>query len=180
MVNYKQGKIYKLVDNTNGNIYVGSTCQTTLAQRLSEHVSKYKMHMNGKYNYVTSFEIIKNGNYDIVLLEACSCETKDELHARERHYIESINCVNKYIVGRTKKEYREVYKETNKDHIKEYSKAYTETNKGKIKEYQQVNKEHIKENNKQYYQANKDKINERKRRYYQAKKEAMKLKNELN
>ena len=148
MVNYKQGKIYKLVDNTNGNIYVGSTCQTTLAQRLSEHVSKYKMYMNGKYNYVTSFEIIKNGNYDIVLLEACSCETKDELHARERHYIESLNCVNKYLkCSKNRKEYKKKYYEANKEANKEARKKYYEANKNYIKTFRDLKKEEAKKLN---------------------------------
>ena len=142
MVNYKQGKIYKLVDNSNGNIYVGFTCQTTLAQRLSEHVSKYKMYMNGKYNYVTSFEIIKNGDYDIVLLEACSCETKDELHARERHYIESLNCVNKCLkCSKDRKEYKKKYYEANKEANKEARKEYYEANKRYIKTYREFKKD---------------------------------------
>ena len=158
------------MNNTNGNIYVGSTCQTTLAQRLSEHVSKYKRYMNGKQHYVTSFEIIKNGDYDMVLLEACSCETKDELHARERHYIESLNCVNKRIMGsKDRKEYKHQYYEAHKEKFKEIQKEYNENNK-----------DHIKDIQKAYRLANGEKIKERKRRYYQAKKEAMKLNNELN
>ena len=36
VVNYQLGKIYKIVDNTNGNIYIGSTCETTLARRLNK------------------------------------------------------------------------------------------------------------------------------------------------
>ena len=36
MVNYQLGKIYKIVDNTNGNIYIGSTCEPTLARRLAK------------------------------------------------------------------------------------------------------------------------------------------------
>ena len=39
MVNYQLGKIYKLVDNTNGNIYIGSTCKPYLSSRLVQHKS---------------------------------------------------------------------------------------------------------------------------------------------
>lgn len=35
MVNYSFAKVYKIVDNTNGNIYVGSTCEPTLARKLA-------------------------------------------------------------------------------------------------------------------------------------------------
>ena len=39
MVNYQLGKIYKLVDNTNGNIYIGSTCLPYLSSRLAGHTT---------------------------------------------------------------------------------------------------------------------------------------------
>lgn len=39
MVNYAQGKVYKLTDNTNGNVYISSTAERTLARRLSTHES---------------------------------------------------------------------------------------------------------------------------------------------
>jgi adenylate kinase family enzyme len=111
---YSRGKIYKIVDNTNGNIYVGSTTEPTLAKRLANHRAKYKCYLDGNSKYISSFKIIENGDYDIVLVENCPCNTKDELHKRERHYIETLECVNKVVVGRTIKEYREV----NRDKIK--------------------------------------------------------------
>ena len=69
MVNYQLGKIYKIIDNTNNNIYVGSTCEPTLAHRLAGHVRNYKNWKTGKTNFITSFKIIENQNYCIVLLE---------------------------------------------------------------------------------------------------------------
>ena len=42
MPNYQKGKIYTIIDNTNGNQYIGSNCQNTLAQRLSVHCSDLK------------------------------------------------------------------------------------------------------------------------------------------
>ena len=174
MVNYQLGKIYKLVDNTNGNIYVGSTSQTTLAQRLSEHSSKYKAYARSMTHYVSSFEIIKNGNYDMILLEKFPCETKDELHARERYYIETLKCVNKELPGRTKKERSKTYREANKEHRKAYNEANKEAIKEQTKGYNEVNKEAIKERRKVYNEANKDKINEYNRLRYRNKNQALK------
>ena len=48
MVNYQLGKIYKIVDNTNNNIYIGSTCEPTLARRLSNHICVYKKYLEGE------------------------------------------------------------------------------------------------------------------------------------
>lgn len=181
MVNYQLGKIYKIVDNTNGNIYIGSTCEPTLARRLSGHVTAYKRYLNGKYGAVTSFKIIENQNYDIVLLELCPCDTKDNLHARERHYIESLNCVNKIVVGRTDIEYQDVNKtikkesdkllyENNRDKIKARSKAYRESHNDEIKQWREANKEAIKAHTKAYRESNKEKINAQKKAYREAKK----------
>ena len=111
MVNYENAKIYKLVCNKTGLIYVGSTCQRLLCKRLSGHVANYKQWKNGKYNYVTSFKIIENNDYYMELLEAVLCSGFDELAKKERHYIDSIDCVNKCIAGRTIKQYYEDNKE---------------------------------------------------------------------
>jgi hypothetical protein len=104
MVNYSNGKIYKIIDNTNNKIYIGSTVQS-LATRISQHRYDYQAYLKSGERMMTSFQILENGNYDIVLLEKFSCESKEELHARERHHIEKNNCVNKFIPTRTKREY---------------------------------------------------------------------------
>lgn len=129
MPNYSNSKIYKLIDNNTGNIYIGSTTQT-LYQRKAEHVSDYKKYLIGKHHYVSSFEIVKNGNFDIVLLEKYSCEDKSQLHIREGQYVRLNDCVNKLIPGRTKAQYRK----ENKEEIKIYAKKYQENNKNKRNE----------------------------------------------
>eukprot|EP00952_Eustigmatos_sp_NYUAD-ZCMA_P009908 40808-Eustigmatos_ZCMA.PRE.1 len=56
-------------------------------------------------DYVTSYKVIESGDYDIVLIEDFPCDNKEQLHARERHYIETLECVNKVIPNRTSAEY---------------------------------------------------------------------------
>ena len=150
MPDYSKGKIYKIVDNTNEKVYIGSTCEPTLAKRLAKHVGNYNSYLRGHGNFATSYKIIQNGNYNIILLENCPCETKDELHARERHYIETIECVNKIIPTRSKKEYNL----DNQDKFKQYYKEY------RIK-YESNNKEKISQNKKKYYQEKKEIKNEK-------------------
>ena len=137
MVNYQQGKIYKIECNVTDKVYIGSTCKNTLAERLAQHVRNYKCYLNGKSNYVSSFEILQNRNYDIVLIEIYPCNSKDELHARERYHTNNIECINQYKnqgmyneLG--KLEYQKQYHEKNKDIKNERSKAYRETNKEAI------------------------------------------------
>ena len=116
MVNYLESKIYKIVGN--GLTYYGSTCEPTLAKRLTKHRNSFKGYKSGKTSYVTSFKIIETGIFDIILVENFPCNSKDELHARERHYIENNECVNKNIPGRSIKE----YKENHRDKLRECRK----------------------------------------------------------
>jgi hypothetical protein len=166
---YKNAKIYKIVDNTNGNIYVGSTCKK-LCQRIAQHRVSYKQYLKGIPNYVTSFKIIQNGDYDIILLEEVKdCENKEQLRARERHYIESLDCVNKCIPIRMNEEH--------KDLKKEYYLENIERIKKQNKEYRDANKDKIKNKSKEYYENNKDKVLENIKNYKKINEEIIKIKN---
>jgi len=92
MPEYQNAKIYKIVDNTSNMVYIGSTCKP-LKQRLSGHVAHYNCYLKGKRNNVMSFEIIKNGDYDILLVESFPCNFKDELLTRERYWTTKIDCI---------------------------------------------------------------------------------------
>ena len=95
MVNYEEGKIYKIVCNKTGLIYIGSTTKHYLSDRLNEHSSRYKHYKDGKEKTKsTSYKIIDNGDYDIILIENYPCNSKDELRARERFYIDQFECIN--------------------------------------------------------------------------------------
>jgi len=135
MEKLKVGKIYKIIDNINGNIYIGSTIQT-LNQRLNGHKYDYNRYLNNKHNYVTSCDIIKNNDYRIELIKYVIYKDKKELHQRERYYIENNICVNKCIPFRTQKEYNKQYKINNKEH----SKQYYIDNKEYLKEYDKERK----------------------------------------
>ena len=133
-------------------VYYGSTTQK-LSYRLSGHRRVFKFFLGGKGNYVTSFEIVKYVSCKIILVEKFSCDSKEELFARERFYIENNDCVNRNIPGRTKEEYRQTRE--NKEKMGEYCKEYYENNKKKISEYKKewygANREKIAENLKEKY-----------------------------
>ena len=137
-----KGYIYKIYDNTNGNVYYGSTTQT-LSKRIAGHRAMYNKYLNGATNYTTSYSILSNGDYSYCVVEEIECENKWILRNKERFYIENNECVNKQIPTRTDKEYSEKYYEDNKTHIKECSKKYYEDNKEHIRN--NFNKEKAKE-----------------------------------
>jgi hypothetical protein len=169
------GYIYKIYDNTNNNVYYGSTIQK-LSSRLSGHRRDYKKFLNGNGDFITSFKILEYGDYAISLVETVEFNDKIELKARERNYIENNECVNKNLPNRTSKEYREANKDNLKEKNKEYYETNKEVNKEQRKEYYEANKEQIKEKNKQYNEKNKEQRKEQTKNYYQANKEQRKEK----
>ena len=63
-----KGYIYKITLNSTDRIYIGST-QKSLQTRLSQHESKYNIYLSGETNYLSSFEILRLGDFDIELIE---------------------------------------------------------------------------------------------------------------
>jgi hypothetical protein len=175
---YSKGKIYKITDTANNECYYGSTIQP-LSKRMGQHRIGYKAYKNGKYHKVSSFILFdKYGleNCFIVLVENYECKTKEELHQRERFYIENNECVNKVMPGRTAKQYFEANKEKIKEYYKEYREANKEQRKEYDKEYNEANKEKKKEYQKEYREDNKEKIKKMKKEWYEQNKEKIKNK----
>jgi hypothetical protein len=134
MVNYGNGKIYKIVSDQTDKIYIGSTTKTYLSQRMDYHRSDYKKWKNGKHHYVTSFDIVKYDDAEIVLIENFPCKTKDELHQKERQIIEQNKnvCVNKNNPIGTLADLRQQQREWNYRNIEKIKKYYKD-NKEKIR-----------------------------------------------
>jgi hypothetical protein len=88
MPNYSQGKIYKIVNDEDEEIYVGSTCGS-LRLRKAGHKSMAKrrpnQHVYAHLNEV-GWEHVR-----IILLQQISCANKDELRAAEQHWIDLLH-----------------------------------------------------------------------------------------
>ena len=140
MPDYSNGKIYKIVCNITNKIYIGSTT-VSLSQRLAHHRAHCKK--------ISSFEILKGGNFSIFLVEDFPCERREQLLKREREVIEQMDCVNKNIpILLNQEEKRESRNEA--------SKKWRSKNKEKINEY-----------NTNWNSKNADKKKELRRKYYQ-------------
>ena len=105
MVNYQNGKIYKIEDVGGNMCYIGSTTKDFLSKRMAEHRSKYQIWKSDPTNIkITVFNIFERYdiiNCRIVLLELFPCGSKDQLTSREADHIRTTECVNKVIPGRT-------------------------------------------------------------------------------
>lgn len=172
---YNKGKIYRLVNSVDDEVYVGSTIQS-LAVRKGGHKTDAVRCPNVKvYKHLNN---VGWDNVDIVLIENYACTSKEELNARERYWIEELKAsLNNRIPTRTVKEYMDA----NKDYFQQLRKQYEEANKDKIverkKDYYQNNKEVISNKRKQYKQNNKGKIAEQNKEYREKNKETIAVRN---
>ena len=143
MPDYKEGKIHKITCNVTRLTYYGSTVNS-LSRRMVQHWSDFKKNRGNSCN---SKLVLAAGNYDYCLVEKFPCDDKSELHRRERFYIESNECCNRQVPGRTPKEYHV----DNREKILKQKKEYRDV---------PVHKEKMVEYKKRYYEENKKKLSE--------------------
>ena len=146
-VDYSQGKIYKITNDYNEDVYVGSTCDT-LVKRFSAHKrSSY----NEKTKHRPLYTLINEIGFDrfrIQLIEDCPCEDLYQLRQKEGEYIRKLGTLNKLIAGRETKEYSKEYRHDNKEILQEKDRQkYLKSRDKKLsqaKAYYEKNKERIK------------------------------------
>ena len=144
MVNYQNGKIYKIINENNDIVYIGSTAEYYLSSRYAKH--KYKA-----------------PNHKIILIENYPCNSKEELCKKEQQIIQQYDNLINMRKAYSSQEEKKKYYENNKTEISEYKKKWYEENKTEInekhKKYREKNKEYKKKYLKKYREENKEKIN---------------------
>jgi hypothetical protein len=93
MRDYSRSKLYYIIDKTNGDKYVGSTIEK-IWRRKAKHKDAYIQYCKNNASWCASFNIIKNGNYEIELIEDYPCENDEQLRIREQFWIDTIDCIN--------------------------------------------------------------------------------------
>jgi len=137
-MDYKNGKIYRLICEETNKQYIGSTC-TELRKRLHNHKRTKNNNCRTKYFI----------NPSIILIEDYPCERKEQLLMRERYFIETMECVNKNRPILSEEERTEKMREISKKHY-------------------QDNLKKNKEKNKTYYEKHKEELNRKARERYAA------------
>lgn len=137
MPNYQLGQIYMVYSIENPeDRYYGSTIQP-LYKRFFVHKTEHFRKIDGKRKRGCSssqlFEKYGEEGLKIELVEKFPCNSKEELEAREGHYIRTNKCVNKNIPLSEGETYYIRYKD-------------------KVAKYQAKNREKISEQQKQKYQ----------------------------
>ena len=139
MVNYNNGKIYKIEDLAGEMCYIGSTTKHYLSKRMVQHRAMYKrwQEVDGAKN-ISVFRIFEKYGMDycrIILVELCPCNTRDELLKREAYHMKLFECVNKtrpILTEEEKLEYQKAYHEKNRDKLNTDASTYYKENKVSI------------------------------------------------
>ena len=168
-MNYAAAKVYKIYSPTRPELgeYYGTTCQP-LSKRMAQHRSDHKHNRSS----TKAAAIIESGDASIILVEACvGVTSKEELNAREAHWIRNNECVNRAVPGRTRAEYYAEHKEEiaaavkaycaeHKEEIAATRKAYRDKHKEEMAAYQAVyraeHKEEIAAYSADYYANNRE------------------------
>ena len=124
---FKKAKIYKITNDYNDDIYIGSTCDT-LIKRYIKHKSKMKTENTKLYIFMNKIGIER---FRIELIENYPCEDKYQLLQRESYWIREIGTLNdrlSYVSTDERKLYMNLYNksyaEINKEEIKMKKKIY--------------------------------------------------------
>ena len=148
MVNYGNGKVYRLVNNVDETFYIGSTCNPLHKRKNGHKRDAIKSPEQPVYKHLNT---IGWDNVEIILIESFPCNSKAELEARERYWIELLKpALNKAIPTRTPKER---YQATPEKFIQRVKKRYV----AKSNEILQQQKKYYEENKEKFARKYKDK-----------------------
>ena len=131
MPNYQNSKVYKIWNDCNDMVYVGSTTQP-LSKRWFEHKKFCNFQPNRKIYKAMNELGIEKFHIELIKLFPCTC--REELSAEEGRTIRNLDSINhgynSNVAGRSIKQY---YTD-NKEEILQQQKQYKEQNKQKIAE----------------------------------------------
>lgn len=169
--NFSQGKIYKITNDFNDDVYVGSTCDT-LAKRFSSHKSSLNCKSKKDRPLYVLMDNIGTDRFRIELIEHYPCQDKYQLRQREGYFIREIGTLNKLVAGRDP---QQNYDEEMKAIQKTRTDKYLSSEKGKntVKKYQEEHKELIKEIKRKSAEKHKEENTIKKKQWYESNKERM-------
>ena len=108
-INYQEGKIYKIYNTINDDIYVGSTT-LKLCERMRDQRNCVNNEAKKDRLLYKAFREHGVDNFHIELIEKCPCNDRDELRRTEGEYIRSLKpYLNMNIAGRTRADWKKTH-----------------------------------------------------------------------
>ena len=140
MSKYSNGKIYKILNSIDNEVYVGSTIEP-LCKRMWKH--RFSSKTRSHYMLYQHMSKLGKEHFYIELIENYPCNNKEELEAKEGQWIRQIGTLNDKIAGRSKKQWGIDNHERRMEQAKQYRDAHKEERKEYDKKRYEQNKEEI-------------------------------------
>ena len=87
-------KIYKIINDVDNLVYVGSTALEHINNRMRYHKSDMKRTLKKNFKLYKHMNNIGVNNFKIILLETINTNDKKEIYKRERYWINFYNSIN--------------------------------------------------------------------------------------
>ena len=118
-MDYSKEKIYKIWNDVDDELYMGSTCQT-LSMRMVGHRRCKNGTAKKHYRLYQKMLNIGQEHFFKKLMKETPCENAEQLRAIEGEYIRKYGTLNTRIEGRTKQQYTHTH--DTKDRKAEYDR----------------------------------------------------------
>ena len=156
--NFMNSKIYKITNDFNNEVYIGSTCNA-LNKRFSQHkCNAIKSKTKQDYPLYKLMNEIGSDRFRMDLIEEWEAKDKQEIRQKEGKYIRDMGTINKRVAGRTIQEYQEDNKEKYQEIKKKSAEKHKEANTIRKKQWYEDNKQKVLEKGKMRYEMNKEEI----------------------
>ena len=179
-MDYGNGKVYKIVNSIDEDVYIGATCQP-LSKRMAWHRQHSTQEDKSKRKLYIKMAEHGIEHFSIVLIEECPCENVEQLRKKEAHYIREQGTLNHVIPLRTSKEYKQDNIERTKETQREYNIVKYANNKAELlrknKIYRDSHQEECRQTRQTYYKIHREDILIQKKIYGEKHKEDTKAYN---
>lgn len=124
--------IYKIIDKTNNNFYVGYSKLKSINHIIEKNNIDFELYNNGLRNYVTLYDILKNNDYVYEILEIIETDNKQLILDKRKYYL---NPDSNFICNHKYHKYNEYYYNNRAEILKKLKDKYRQ-NKENVKDYQ--------------------------------------------
>lgn len=137
---YFLGSVYKITNDVNADIYIGSTKQS-LSKRFAKHKRACERHFHIQNKLYCAMETIGVDHFTIELIEEIRCSSREELLQVEQSYIDrlnpALNTNRAYLSPEQKAEANKLscreWRQRNSERAREYRRRYCEEARSRIK-----------------------------------------------
>ena len=92
------GVIYRIYGTKDDKtmIYIGCTCEKRFNDRISKHITAFRLYNLKKFHYVSSFDVLSLDNWNFEIIESINTNDKNEIFKNEVKHMNYYKNLNGY------------------------------------------------------------------------------------